>query len=148
MKAYWILLGIGAAIVLTKGKEIISGVSDTIIEKMADAITYWESGGDSGSISYQNNNPGNLKPVGFTYTGQTGVDSYGHAIFSTYTAGRAALEKQLRLAFNNKSNVYSSAMTLYEFFSKYAEANSGNYAEYVAAQLGVSADTTLDTLMG
>lgn len=130
-----------------KGKDIIGGVSSAIIDAMADAITQWESGGDTSALSYRNNNPGNLKPVGFTYAGQTGVDSYGHAIFETFADGRAALEKQLRLAFNNKSSVYNSAMSLYEFFSSYAEANSGNYAEFVAAQLGVTADTTLDTIM-
>ena len=120
-------------------------MANAIIEKMADAIQSFE-GWAPGSRSYRNNNPGNLRPVGFTYPGQTGLDDQGHAIFDSYASGRAALIHQLTLAFSGNSHEYSPTDTLYEFFSKYSERNQVPYAEYVASQLGVSPDTALQDI--
>lgn len=46
---------------------------------MADTVANW------------NNNPGNLRPSGFTYPGQIGVDDNGFAVFKNKEAGHDAL---------------------------------------------------------
>lgn len=118
-------------------------MKNSYIEKMAQAIKEFE-GWKPGSISYNNNNPGNLKYAG--QAGTIGKDSYGHAIFDSYTLGWNALLNQLGMAFNNTSKVYSSAMSLYQFFARYAEGNQKPYAEFVADKLGVSPTNTLEQL--
>ena len=112
----------------------------SVIEKMAAAIQNFE-GWYPGSRSYRNNNPGNLKFAG--QGGAVGQDELGHAIFDSYQSGWNALTRQLTLAFTGLSRVYRPTDTLYQFFGKYAEANSVSYAQTVAAQLGVSPDATL-----
>lgn len=86
-----------------------------------------------GSISYTNNNPGNLKYVG--QAGATGADSRGFAIFPTYDAGFAALENQVAYDANN-------GLTIAQFAAKYAPASDGNnptsYASTIASTFGLS----------
>jgi hypothetical protein len=136
----YLIVGISVLVGLFMiGKTGASG----IISKMADAIQSFE-GWSIGSTSFRNNNPGNLKYNG--QAGSTGMDDRGFAIFQSYAAGRQALENQLSLAFNGSSQYYSPSMSLYDFFSVYSEDNSSAYAEYVAAQLGVSPDTQLSQL--
>jgi len=117
------------------------------ISTMAAAIQSFE-GWDPGSRSYRNNNPGNLRSKTLpTYLkGAIGLDDEKHVIFDTYENGYNALIRQLKLAFTGKSNNFNPDMTLYQFFDKYAEANSGNYARAVAEKLGVSPETTLNEL--
>jgi hypothetical protein len=117
--------------------------SNSVISKMANAIKEFE-GWVPGSRSYRNNNPGNLKYAG--QKGATGQDETGHAIFDTYQSGWNALMNQLKLAFSGTSLFYNPAMSLYEFFGKYAEGNSVQYAQYVAGKLGVSPDSKLSQL--
>ena len=118
-----------------KAKVILGTAFDAVIEKMANAIKSFE-GWYEGSRSWRNNNPGNLKFAG--QAGAVGQDETGHAVFATYEDGWAALIRQLRLAFYGGSRVYGLQDTLYTFFSKYAEGNSKQYAEFVAGRLGVS----------
>jgi hypothetical protein len=129
------------------GDDIMNSVTGQkeIIEKMANAIKTFE-GWNEGSTSYRNNNPGNLKFA--NQNGAIGKDERGHAIFSSYEAGWNALIRQITAAFNNTSKVYNEYFSLYEFFSKYAEMNSVEYAQYVANQLGVDPNITLKELKG
>ncbi len=108
--------------------------SNELLERMAEAIKRFE-GWFPGSVSYRNNNPGNLKFRG--QPGAIGQDEQGHAIFDTYENGWKALLNQLRLIIYGGSQVYKPDMTFYDVFSRYAEANSKEYAEFVAASLGV-----------
>lgn len=86
-----------------------------------------------GSVSYANNNPGNLKYVG--QAGATGQDSRGFAIFPTYDAGFAALENQVAYDANH-------GLTIAQFTAKYAPASDGNnptsYANTIANTFGLS----------
>lgn len=113
-------------------------------EEMAKAIMDFE-GWKEGSVSQRNNNPGNLKAMG--QAGSVGTDNQGHAIFDSFESGWNALVNQLKMAFENRSNVYTSDDNLYQFFGKYAEANSKEYAQYVAARLSVSPYTTLSRIL-
>ncbi len=141
----WAFWAVVAVIVMVAAGKVVAGLYDLAIQKMAEAIKSFE-GWYVGSRSYRNNNPGNLKF--HNQAGAIGQDETGHAVFGTYESGWNALVNQLRLAFYGGSAVYSLSDTLYTFFSKYAEANSGPYARYVAGALGVSPDTALADLRG
>ena len=123
----------------------VNKVGESVIEKMAAAIQSFE-GWFPGSRSYRNNNPGNLRwsnPDSIPWSGAIGLDDSDHVIFDSYNSGWQALLYQLTLAFTGQSQVYSPSDTLYDFFSKYAEGNQTQYAESVAAALGVSPETQL-----
>jgi hypothetical protein len=150
-KTLWLVLGgIGVLIIMTKGKTILTSVASGVIDTMAAAIQNFE-GWYPGSRSYRNNNPGNLRwsdPDTIPWAGAIGLDDANHVVFESYDSGMAALKRQLSLAFSNQSSVYSTADTLYSFFSKYAEGNQAAYAESVAAALGVDPNSTLANLVG
>lgn len=130
---------VGVILVMLKSRKYFD-----VIGTMAEAIQTFE-GWYEGSISYTNNNPGNLKFAGQPYA--TGQDRFGHAIFDTYEHGWNALIAQLEAIFQNKyPTLYNTEMTLYDMFARYAEANSVPYAEFVAEKLGVSPDTQLKNL--
>jgi len=139
MNIGWVVaIGLAAAVVVVGSKAVVG--YDGIVMVMAAAIQSFE-GWSAGSVSYRNNNPGNLK-----YANQKdalGCDAAGFAVFPTYEAGWAALCTQLTLAFTGASHVYSPDDTLGEFFSKYSEGDSSSYANYVADKLGVTAGTRL-----
>lgn len=137
---------IGAAII---GGLILMGktAGSSVLEIMAGAIRDWESGGDLNARSFRNNNPGNLRWFNevdtIPWEGAVSLDAQNHVIFATYENGWNALLRQLSLAFSGRSNVYEPTDTLYQFFAKYAEANSVNYARFVATRLGVEPTTRL-----
>jgi hypothetical protein len=146
MKWFWIIIGV-LGIAALSGGEIIMSKLDQVIDTMAAAIQNFE-GGKPGDRNMRNNNPGNIRwasglPQWLIDLGATGKDSADHVIFSTYQQGLDTLKRQLRMAFTGSSSVYSPAMSLYEFFGKYAEANQQPYAEYVASELGVDPNQTL-----
>ncbi len=127
-----------------KSKDVLSSAVETIIEKIAEAIKEFE-GYYPGSRSYRNNNPGNLRNVQ-GLAGQIGLDETGHIIFDSFESGWNALKRQIRLVFSGQSHVYTLDDSLLSFFSKYAEANQGPYAAYVAGRLGVNPNTTFREL--
>lgn len=142
-----ILIGgliIGGLAVMTK---TLKTVSQSVIEIMAGAIRDWESGGNLSARNYRNNNPGNLRWFGdldsIPWDGAMGVDSENHVVFDSYDNGWNALLHQLELAFSGRSQIYSPDMNLYQFFAKYAESGTENYARSVASALGVSPETAL-----
>ncbi len=94
-----------------------------------------------GSLSYRNNNPGNIRP-GSLAVGATGSNG-GYAVFPDYQTGWNALVGLIQ------SPAYWG-LTLTQFFSRYAPSADNNnpaaYAATVAASLGVDADTPLSQL--
>lgn len=89
-----------------------------------------------GSLSYRNNNPGNLRPAG-----QPGcVPSGGFCTFARYDDGYAALVRDL----NAKAN---RGMTIQDAIAMYAPASDGNnptsYAATLAASQGLSVSDPL-----
>jgi len=120
-------------------------MANTLYDRMAKAIMEFE-GYFEGSVSYKNKNPGNLKNVG--QAGAIGTDNQGHAIFGTFEDGYQALINQIRRMFQGYGTIYQPSMSLYQVFSKYAEGNSRQYAEFVAARLGVSPENTLEQIAG
>lgn len=94
------------------------------------------------SVADYNNNPGNLKPKGFTYKGQIGVDDQGFAIFENKDAGRSALIQDIRAkqkqGLNNPSafiDKYTPAM------KENPEEGRDNYKIFLAQNLGLKSTT-------
>ena len=94
------------------------------------------------SVSDYNNNPGNLRPKGFTYKGQIGVDDRGFAIFENKDAGRSALIQDIRAKQRQGLNNPNS------FIDKYApamaenpEEGRDNYKIFLAQNLGLKNTT-------
>jgi len=75
------------------------------------------------TVADYNNNPGNLKPVGFTYKDQIGVDDRGFAVFANKEAGRNALIQDIQIKQKKGINTPQS------FIDKYAPAGSENSEE-------------------
>lgn len=115
------------------------------LERWAEAIKEFE-GWFPGSRSYRQNNPGNLRWSPFE---TNNIDNF--SVFPSYQAGFDALIYQLRLAVEDRSKVYNSEMTLYEFYQKYAPSEDNNhpthYAAFVAKKLGVDTRTKLKDLI-
>lgn len=112
-----------------------------------------------GSLSYRNNNPGNLRLSKY----QAGQRN-GYAYFDTYDVGWDALLFQLRLVAEGKSPAYNSAirrngwnlldsseLSLLQFFEIYAPASDNNvpasYAQAVAGKIGVPVMTPVRDLL-
>lgn len=93
----------------------------------------------------RNNNPWNIKDTGFWNVLWT--DDRWFAIFSCPEDWFDALVDKINNIQNGWSKVYSSNMSLYDFFKKYAPSSDNNnpkaYAESVAKQLWVSANATV-----
>jgi len=114
--------------------------------KIASAIQVQE-GWFPDSLSYRNNNPGNLR-----YVGQTGAvpGEGGFAKFPTYEAGLAATVSQIEL---NASRGHDAAgrtvATVQDLIYSWAPPNENDSAAYVASieqQTGFSARDLLSSL--
>ena len=95
-----------------------------------------------GSVSYRNNNPGNLKYAG--QPGAIGQDAAGFAIFSSYDAGLQALNNQITLD-------ASRGESISDFTAKYAPAadqnNPTSYAAQIASATGLSVSDPLSAAL-
>jgi hypothetical protein len=79
------------------------GGGGAVSENILNAIQKQE-GYYPGSLSYRQNNPGNIKWGPFAKAhGATGPGAGGHAIFPTYEAGRAALKSLIETKGAGKS---------------------------------------------
>jgi hypothetical protein len=118
----------------------VSGLASAI-QTMEGYYPPGTPGYPTGSLSYRNNNPGNLRP-GSLAVGATGSNG-GYAVFPNYQTGLNALVGLIQ------SPAYWN-LTLTQFFAQYAPASDGNnpgsYAATVAANLGVDANTPLSQL--
>ena len=99
-----------------------------------------------GSISYRQNNIGNLRFSPFEVDNRNGF-----SVFSTYEQGVEALKHQITIAVDGRSRVYRPDMTLLRFFEVYAPTDDNNnprsYAQYVASRLGVSINTPINQII-
>ena len=89
------------------------------------------------SVADYNNNPGNLKPKGFTYEGQIGLDDRGFAIFATKEAGRGALIQDIRAKQKQGLNNPNSFIDKYTpAMKENPEEGRDNYKIFLAQNLG------------
>jgi hypothetical protein len=121
------------------------------LETLAQAIQTQE-GYFPGSVSYTDNNPGNL-----IYAGQPGATAgpNGFAVFDSYQDGLNALYNQLGLyAAGTCGACGGQPLTISQMTAIYAPAGQGSndpnaYADNLASALGVTPDTLLsDAIAG
>ena len=90
------------------------------------------------SVANYNNNPGNLRPKGFTYEGQIGVDDSGFAIFENKQAGKNALIKDIQIKQKRGLNNANDFIDIYTPASKEnPEEGRENYKMGLAGHLGL-----------
>jgi hypothetical protein len=94
------------------------------------------------SVADYNNNPGNLKPKGFTYKGQIGVDDRGFAIFENKDAGRSALIQDIRAKQRQGLNSPNAFIDKYTpAMAENPEEGRDNYKIFLAQNLGLKNTT-------
>ncbi len=126
--------------------EIISFKAGYLKVKCVGGVVQERKGG---TISWRNNNPGNLKYGDFAKTcGAVGVGHGGHAVFPDYDTG---LKAQKILLFTNQRGY--NVMSILNALKKYAPVSDpafknepAKYAAFVAKKLGVKDDTMLYSL--
>lgn len=94
---------------------------------------------NKGSLSWRNNNPGNLRFGAFAMRHGATHESDGFAVFPNYEAGFAALCALLRC------NSYCN-LTLWNAMHRYAptsENHTENYIKFIEREIGVTRDMTL-----
>lgn len=110
------------------------------VKVIADAIQQME-GWKPGSVSYVNNNPGNIMDLAYyKQTGKFRVQTY-----PSYAAGRQALESLI-------GSYAAQGATIESMFRKYAPEGHGNnnpaiYADYVASAVGVPKSTPVSSII-
>ena len=94
------------------------------------------------SVADYNNNPGNLKPKGFTYKGQIGLDDRGFAIFENKDAGRSALIQDIRAKQSQGLNNPNAFIDKYTpAMKENPEEGRDNYKIFLAQNLGLKNTT-------
>lgn len=126
-------------------------VKESQLENWADAIEFFESGGDKNAPSYRRRNPGNIK----------GLDGK-FLEFQTYEAGRAYLMNYLIRAATNEHQAYvqkaaqlkkrsSGLLTIREFIEVYTFGDSkeiqSNYTACIARYCNVTPETEIRNLL-
>lgn len=100
------------------------------------------AGYPTGSRSWRNKNPGNIKYVGQARA--IGKDTKNFCIFDSYADGFETLKDLIRFAVSGKSKWYKPDMSIRQFFAVYAPSYDNNnptsYANTVAKKLGVDVD--------
>lgn len=90
------------------------------------------------TVAEYNNNPGNLKPQGFTYKDQIGLDDRGFAVFASKEAGRNALIQDIQIKQKRGINTPQSFIDKYApAGSENSEASRDNYKVGMAGHLGL-----------
>jgi hypothetical protein len=125
------------------------------LEAWALAIEAHETGGNPKSLPARLNNPFAFRFASWQTKWGGIPHGSGYTQFPTYDKGRAAGKAFLKTAATVYGKRYNPAMTLYQFFSAYAPdsdqgpglAKSKQYAEQVAARIGVSANIQIRNLV-
>ena len=131
-----------------RARRLRGSISPSAVNALATAIQNQE-GYYPGSLAYQNNNPGNL-----VYAGQPGATqgAGGFAAFSSYSAGRAALQNQITLDATRGTDINGNpTTTVSQLLSSWAPSsdprnNTPAYIASVSTQTGYDPDAPLSSL--
>lgn len=135
-----------AAVFSSRRHRLRGSISPTAVDALALAIQNQE-GYYPGSISYQNNNPGNL-----VYAGQPGASpgAGGFAKFSTYDAGLTAEKNQITLDATRGTDINGNpTTTVSELLTSWAPPSQNDTASYissVSSQTGYDPNAPLSSL--
>ncbi|HMD54306.1 MAG TPA: hypothetical protein VKJ65_07155 [Phycisphaerae bacterium] len=129
------------------GLAVLTGPSQPVMA-LAKAISVAEGFGEAGAIPTLANNPGDITDVGQNLPGDTGQRlGAGIIVFATATDGWNALYAQATRMLSGTDSLYPASDTLQAVGGVYANDPVG-WPANVAAQLGVSINTTLGQLAG
>ena len=136
----WLVLA-GLVVLAVAGGGILVNTIPGIVKRFSDAIAAAEGFDVAGSRAQRNNNPGDIVSGGV------------FVVYSSITEGWQALYDQVYKMFCGGSSYYNPNMTIREVGFIYADgahdpSGAQNWAQNVANYLGVSPDTTLNSLMG
>jgi len=123
-----------------------AGLGDTAVTPLMMAIANAEGFNVSGSIPQRANNPGDLVlgDIGYGTLGSGGI-----TVFPSIDAGWAALANQINLIASGQSTAgYSPTMTIEQVGAIYSGDSTGNWANNVAAYLGVSSSAPFAAVAG
>jgi hypothetical protein len=146
----WLIVaGVGLLILAIVNYQSNSGSTDSsggapaapnaLVGAIANAIATAEGFfTGAGSVPFDQNNPGDLTDYADTY----GANANGITIFPTIEAGWNALYEKIENILAGGSSVYSTGMTISQLGATWAN-DAGEWANNVAASLGISTDTTL-----
>jgi hypothetical protein len=138
----WVVLGV-LALGAGGGVALVSG-TDALIQKIAEGIATAEGYFVAGSRPNRNNNPGDLTlDLGFPSIGKDGM----FVIFATAEDGWNALRRQVSLMLSNQSQIYNSAMSIFDVASRYTTTDVAAWASTVAQYVGVDVSTPLNQIV-
>lgn len=119
-------------------------ISPDLVRRFAKAIAKAEGFGMPGTIPTDANNPGDLTDdgdIGLGFYESEGIGATEITRYATEADGWAALERKVLKMLSGRSEVYHLTDTIFQVGMKYAK--SANWGVNVAADLGVSPQTTL-----
>lgn len=134
--------------------DIPTGTPTNLVDKVALAIQKfegWYPPGKNyprGSVSYRQNNPGNM--IFTDYTKSLGALRKGDrfAIFPDYETGFKALKQFITDAAKGELKSYNPSMTILEFFGKYTgQSTNMNYASFIAREIGKDINMRIKDLL-
>lgn len=134
-----VIVGIGGlfAYLLSKQRPQISD----LIKQAQNQVDIMTTGATRGE---RNNNPGNIRPAGYTWQGQSGIDSGSmgsYVIFSTPEYGIRAIAKDLLTKYARGLNTVRKIITAY---APPSENPTESYINSVCTSLGVMSTSPLD----
>lgn len=119
--------------------------TQSVIERLGEAMAVFEGFYLVGSIAQRNHNPTNL-----IYSPYRAGTKDGFAYFNTDGEGWDATQYQLQLIFDGQSKYYQPTMSIMAFISVWASTSPYieklNYAKFIANRFGCSIDTSLNNL--
>lgn len=134
-----VLVGLGGLLtyLLSKQRPQISDLFKAA-QNQVDIMTTGATRGE------RNNNPGNIRPAGYTWQGQVGIDSGSmgsYLIFSSPEYGIRAIAKDLLTKFSRGLDTVRKIITAY---APPSENPTESYISAVSSSMGVMSFTTLN----
>jgi len=145
-----LVFGGGILLLYSLGGGSLSGIEQSVVKLVAQAIAGAEGFGVAGAIPTLANNPGDLTAISSTsaYVGDTGqrMGSANIIVFDTVQDGWNALYQYVESMLGG-NEIYSPSMTLAQAGSIYS-GGSATWVQNVANTLGVDPSVTLAELSG
>jgi hypothetical protein len=141
----WLILGLLVVLALAGGSVLMTNIPPggfpDIVRRFSEAIARAEGAFVEGSRPQRNNNPGDIMAHG------------QYVVYSSIDEGWQALYAQVYKMFYGGSLYYNPTMTISQVAYYYADGKddpngAANWAQNVSNYLGVTPDTTLNSLMG
>jgi hypothetical protein len=141
----WLILGVFVVLAIVGGGALVTSIPSegwpSIVLRFSEAIATAEGFFVNGSRPQRKNNPGDIMSHG------------EYVVYSSIAEGWQALYALVYKMFYGGSLYYNPTMTISQVAYYYADGKddpdgAANWAQNVANYMGVTPDTTLNSLMG